>query len=185
MFLVIFISAALFLLAYGYIIGLERLLVEQRWIFVCFFLMPVSVIFELFLKIRNWLVFYMRSAPLLHQQRVDKVIKEVQKWQSERRSTKMCTSRPGWMTVSLRVGRYMGLDGWLYMFKGNCLYVDHHGLNGDHHGLHGDHHCLHGYHHCFYGYHHCLHGDLKCQSAFYIFGLGSGWLRFESNWKAI
>eukprot|EP00794_Sanderia_malayensis_P007853 gene7853-8702_t len=68
--------------------------------------MPLSVVFEFVLKVRNWVIFQKGSAPHLHKQRVEQVIKEVKQWQIEGCSTQMCTARPGWMTVSLRVGKY-------------------------------------------------------------------------------
>ena len=102
-------SPLLFIISYGYIHGPEKLLHNQRWIFVCFFLMPFSVPFELFLSFRNWLTFKWNSAPRSHRKKVEKISSDIKKWNCEGRLTKLCTARPGWLTVSLRVGAYFGI----------------------------------------------------------------------------
>ena len=50
--------------------GLEYVLVNYRWIFVIFFLMPVSLIYDIYMFIRNWYVFKVNSAPHKHQEKV-------------------------------------------------------------------------------------------------------------------
>ncbi|XP_030044678.1 delta(24)-sterol reductase [Microcaecilia unicolor] len=86
--------------------GLEYVIVHHRWIFVCLFLLPLSLIFDVYYNLRAWVVFKMCSAPKLHNQRVKQIQKQVQDWKKEGAKTFMCTGRPGWLTVSLRVGKY-------------------------------------------------------------------------------
>ena len=91
---------------YVYFTGLEQTFIKYRWIFVCFLLMPLSVVFEAFLKVRNWLIFKLKSAPLMHDSKVNEIQKQVKEWYAGGRRTLMCTARSGWLTVSLRIGKY-------------------------------------------------------------------------------
>lgn len=100
------ISAIAFPIAYVWIKGAEYIIIKQRWIFVCLFLLPLSVLYEVFLYLRNWLAFKLYSSPQRHEQRVKKVQEQVKKWNKDGQKRRMCTARPGWMTVSLRVGKY-------------------------------------------------------------------------------
>ena len=101
----VIVAACPLIIAYCYMLGLETFLARYRWIFVCFLLMPVSVAFECYLALRNWLIFHWKSAPLLHDERVKEIQRAVKGWNDEGRGRKMCTGRPGWMTMSLRVGK--------------------------------------------------------------------------------
>ncbi|XP_041133522.1 delta(24)-sterol reductase-like [Polyodon spathula] len=86
--------------------GLEYVIIHQRWIFVCLFLLPLSVIFDIYYYLRAWVIFKMCSAPKQHDQRVKSIQRQVREWKEEGSKTYMCTGRPGWLTVSLRVGKY-------------------------------------------------------------------------------
>uniref|UniRef100_A0A8C5R7Y1 Delta(24)-sterol reductase n=1 Tax=Leptobrachium leishanense TaxID=445787 RepID=A0A8C5R7Y1_9ANUR len=86
--------------------GLEYVLIHQRWIFVCLFLLPLSVVFDLYYYARAWLVFKMCSAPKLHDSRVRDIQEQVRRWKGEGGNRFMCTGRPGWLTMSLGVGKY-------------------------------------------------------------------------------
>uniref|UniRef100_A0AAR2L4M1 Delta(24)-sterol reductase n=1 Tax=Pygocentrus nattereri TaxID=42514 RepID=A0AAR2L4M1_PYGNA len=86
--------------------GIDYVIIHQRWIFVCLFLLPLSVIFDVYYYVRAWIIFKVCSAPKLHDQRVRDIQRQVCEWQKEGGKTRMCTGRPGWLTVSLRVGKY-------------------------------------------------------------------------------
>lgn len=60
--------------------GLEYVVVHQRWIFVCLFLLPLSVLFDFYYYLRAWLIFKMSSAPKLHDQRVRDIQRQVSRW---------------------------------------------------------------------------------------------------------
>ena len=57
--------------------GLEYVLVHYRWVFVVFFLMPLSLLYDLYYAVRNWVVFTINSAPLRHDERVRDVQRQV------------------------------------------------------------------------------------------------------------
>ncbi|XP_060161108.1 delta(24)-sterol reductase isoform X6 [Globicephala melas] len=99
------VCALLFLL-WVRVKGLEFVLIHQRWVFVCLFLLPLSLIFDIYYYVRAWVVFKLSSAPRLHEQRVRDIQKQVREWKEQGSKTFMCTGRPGWLTVSLRVGKY-------------------------------------------------------------------------------
>ncbi|XP_050995101.1 delta(24)-sterol reductase [Labeo rohita] len=86
--------------------GLEYVIIHQRWIFVCLFLLPLSVVFDVYYYLRAWIIFKMCSAPKQHDQRVRDIQRQVREWKNEGGKKHMCTGRPGWLTVSLRVGKY-------------------------------------------------------------------------------
>lgn len=50
--------------------GLEAVLVHHRWVFVCLFLLPLSILFDVYYQLRAWAVRRLHSAPRLHAQRV-------------------------------------------------------------------------------------------------------------------
>ena len=50
----------------------EHILTHYRGIFATLFLLPVSVLYSAYNSARNLIVFYGRSAPLKHEQRVQK-----------------------------------------------------------------------------------------------------------------
>jgi Delta24-sterol reductase len=57
--------------------GLEYILIHYRWIFVVFFLMPLSLMYDLYYYFRNWVVFRLNSAPHKHDERVADVQRQV------------------------------------------------------------------------------------------------------------
>ncbi|XP_056388113.1 delta(24)-sterol reductase [Hyla sarda] len=86
--------------------GFEYVIVHHRWVFVCLFLLPLSVVFDVYYYVRAWLVFKMCSAPKQHDRRVKEIQEQVRRWKADGGKNFMCTGRPGWLTVSLRVGKY-------------------------------------------------------------------------------
>lgn len=86
---------------------LEFVLFRYRSWFVTLFLLPMSLVFDCFWAVRNYITFTLNSAPQKHGERVAAVQMRVRQWQSETGGKiPMCTGRPGWTTMSLRVGKY-------------------------------------------------------------------------------
>lgn len=79
---------------------------NYRWVFVCLFLLPISVVYDVFMYIRTWLIFKLNSAPKQHDKKVQYVQQQVKAWCEDGMKTKMCTARPGWMNISFRRGLY-------------------------------------------------------------------------------
>ncbi|KAL1022502.1 hypothetical protein UPYG_G00028550 [Umbra pygmaea] len=104
--------------------GLDYVIVHQRWIFVCLFLLPLSVIFDVYYYLRAWIIFKMCSAPKQHDQRVRDIQRQVREWRKEGGGTQMCTGRPGWLTVSLRVGKYKKTNKNIQINMMDILEVD-------------------------------------------------------------
>ncbi|XP_030025267.2 delta(24)-sterol reductase [Manduca sexta] len=84
----------------------EYIIVEYRWIIVILALLPMSAAWKLWSIIRNYVVFKMNSAPKMHDQKVKDVQRQVKAWLSGDRSTRLCTARPTWQTMSFRHGLY-------------------------------------------------------------------------------
>jgi predicted PilT family ATPase len=58
---------------------IEYILINYRWVFVCFFLLPASLLYEIYNYGRNWIVVKLNSAPKLHDRKVKNVQKQVSK----------------------------------------------------------------------------------------------------------
>ncbi len=85
----------------------EYLITNYRWFFVVVFLMPMSIVYELYLLGRNtWTFMTYKTAPFKHSQRVADIVAQIKKWGESGGKTKMCTARPGWQAMSLRAGKY-------------------------------------------------------------------------------
>jgi delta24-sterol reductase len=56
---------------------IEYILINYRWVFVCFFLLPASLLYEIYNYGRNWIVVKLNSAPKLHDWKVKHVQKQV------------------------------------------------------------------------------------------------------------
>lgn len=85
---------------------LEVLLIDYRWVLVCFVLLPFSVLHDVYAYIRNKIVFKLNSAPKKHDEKVRKVQRQVKGWIKSGRNVQMCTARPGWQNMSFRRGKY-------------------------------------------------------------------------------
>lgn len=57
--------------------GLEAVLVHHRWVFVCLFLLPLSILFDIYYQLRAWAVWRLHSAPRQHAQRVRHIQEQV------------------------------------------------------------------------------------------------------------
>uniref|UniRef100_A0A2C9JYD9 Delta(24)-sterol reductase n=1 Tax=Biomphalaria glabrata TaxID=6526 RepID=A0A2C9JYD9_BIOGL len=86
--------------------GLEYIIIHYRWIFVCLFLLPVSVVYDAVMYLRAKIVFALSSAPQHHDKRVKYVQEQIRNWNQSGRKSRMCTARPGWANISFRRGLY-------------------------------------------------------------------------------
>jgi len=80
----------------------EYLLTHYRGVFATIFLLPVNVLFELYLNIRNRIAFATGSGPTKHKERVADVQRQILEWQKQGASKKLCTARPSWQNMSTR-----------------------------------------------------------------------------------
>eukprot|EP00743_Colponemidia_sp_Colp-15_P000558 GILK01000626.1.p1 GENE.GILK01000626.1~~GILK01000626.1.p1 ORF type:complete len:546 (-),score=83.25 GILK01000626.1:142-1779(-) len=82
------------------------ILTNQRSFLVFFFVMPLSFVFDCFWRLRTWYIAKYRSAPEEHDVRVKKIQARVREWIDKGKPSRMCTARPGWLTVSPRHCQY-------------------------------------------------------------------------------
>ena len=52
-------------------------IINYRWILVCLFLLPISLVYDLYYYARSWIIFKLNSAPTKHQERVQYIQKQV------------------------------------------------------------------------------------------------------------
>ena len=82
-------------------------LIKYRGVFIALFVLPISLVFKVYMSIRNKLVFWLNSAPDKHSQKVAKIQEQVKAWkQVTGGNIPMCTARPGWQAMSLKQGNY-------------------------------------------------------------------------------
>ncbi|OQV23532.1 Delta(24)-sterol reductase [Hypsibius exemplaris] len=86
--------------------GLEHVIIHYRWVFVCLCLLPASALYDLIFYLRNGFIFYSKSAPKQHDARVEEIQQQVRNWHTGGRLRRMCTARPGWLTISFRTPLY-------------------------------------------------------------------------------
>ncbi|MGJ0484180.1 MAG: FAD-binding oxidoreductase [Methylomicrobium sp.] len=84
----------------------EHLLTHYRGIFATLFLLPVSVVYGAYSRLRNWVGFRLSSAPAKHDARVEAVVRQIVDWQQQGAGQKLCTARSGWKTMSELVPKY-------------------------------------------------------------------------------
>ncbi|XP_039279750.1 delta(24)-sterol reductase isoform X2 [Nilaparvata lugens] len=54
----------------------EYILHHYRWIFVCFFLLPCSFLYDIYIILRNWICFWFKNASIEHNYKVHHVQKQ-------------------------------------------------------------------------------------------------------------
>lgn len=90
--------------------ALAWLVTKHRWFVVIVFMMPLSVTVNFIWGTYNNLYFWWSARNNLgiehHHKRIEKVQNAIKRWVADGRKTKLCSSRPGWMTMSLRTGNY-------------------------------------------------------------------------------
>lgn len=74
-------AGLLLLLLWARYKGLAYVLVHHRWVFVCLFLLPLSVLFDVYYQLRAWVVQKLHSAPRQHHQRVRNIQAQVSTWE--------------------------------------------------------------------------------------------------------
>lgn len=70
-------SAILSLCTWAKYRGFEYIIKNYRWVFVCLFLLPISVVYDLAMYLRNWIIFKLNSAPKKHGSKVKYVQEQV------------------------------------------------------------------------------------------------------------
>jgi len=81
---------------------LFRFLEDNRGFVILFFCLPASFLFDLVLRVRHGIYQALRSAPELHDTRVQAIQKRVAQWNKKDPATrkKLVTARPNWLSLS-------------------------------------------------------------------------------------
>lgn len=93
---------------------LETLVIEYRWILVCLFLLPLSFVYNVSTVLRERLMFLLKSDPKQHNSKVLRAQRQVKSFRKAldeyaidpKERPILCTSRPGWQTMSFRFPKY-------------------------------------------------------------------------------
>jgi len=73
---------------------------EHRGWFVIFFVLPFSLLFDVFFKIRAAIVMRFYSAPELHSKRVEQIQAQIKAHHESGSTKRLCTARGGWQSIS-------------------------------------------------------------------------------------
>ncbi|KAI9298914.1 FAD-binding domain-containing protein, partial [Neoconidiobolus thromboides FSU 785] len=87
---------------------------ENHTFFVVAIALPLSFVWDIIYAARDWYVQIFLAAPLLHNERVAEVQRQVKEWNAKGRPNKMCTARPAWQTMSTRTAT----------FKNDCTMIN-------------------------------------------------------------
>ncbi|KAL1921770.1 uncharacterized protein VTP21DRAFT_10412 [Calcarisporiella thermophila] len=85
---------------------LKEFFTERRDLVVVFVAIPVSFVYDLYMRVRSWYVWLFLSAPALHDQRVRDIQAQVKRWNLDGRKKPMCTARPVWASMSTRLSTF-------------------------------------------------------------------------------
>ncbi|XP_023217183.1 delta(24)-sterol reductase-like [Centruroides sculpturatus] len=102
---------------------LQHLIVNYRWLFVLV-LLPISVVYKVFLFVRNWIAFHYRDSKKSHEENVRYVQKQILEWNKSGRKKQLCTNRPGWMTISFYQPKYKATMHRIDVDLKNILGID-------------------------------------------------------------
>mmetsp|Transcript_3310 Transcript_3310/g.8148 ORF Transcript_3310/g.8148 Transcript_3310/m.8148 type:complete len:538 (+) Transcript_3310:362-1975(+) len=109
--------------------GLAWLVTNHRWFVVIVFMMPLSVLVNTLFYLNNMVMFTwarLTGAGIeLHNRRVRKVQAAIEEWKAAGSKTRLTSSRPGWQTMSLRIGNYKKTSTKIpVMHLANIVHVD-------------------------------------------------------------
>jgi delta24-sterol reductase len=79
---------------------------KHRTPIVIAFVLPMSLIFDVFFYLRSQFILWSNSAPGLHDLRVQNIQEQVRQWNAAGRKQKLATARPGWVTISPKYSEY-------------------------------------------------------------------------------
>ena len=78
-----------------------RFLTKHRAPFVIAFVLPLSLVYDVFYDLRNtYIQASCGGAPEQHQARVEAIQAEVQRWAEQGSKSRIVTARPGWLSIS-------------------------------------------------------------------------------------
>ena len=84
----------------------EHILTHYRGIFATVILLPISTIYSAYTTLRNLIVFSLKSDPAKHEQKVHKILEQIETWKKDGSLEKLCTARSGWKAMSELVPKY-------------------------------------------------------------------------------
>ena len=86
---------------------LTYIVTHHRWIVCIFGLLPLCFLYETWVSVMDlWADFLRWYDNKGHEDKVKQVCEQVRAWHSGSRERPMVTARPGWKTMSLRIGLY-------------------------------------------------------------------------------
>lgn len=104
--------------------ALEYILTHYRGQFATLFLLPISVVYNVWFYWRNKIVFWLKSAPEKHDERVKRVVSQIQEWKDYGARERLCSSRSGWLTMSELVPLYKRYSRKIRMDMRDILELD-------------------------------------------------------------
>jgi len=78
---------------------------HRSWI-VILFVLPLSKLFDYLFILRHYIIYTFYSSPKLHKSRVLDIQSQIKTAISTSRSSKLCTARAGWLSISMSYRKY-------------------------------------------------------------------------------
>jgi delta24-sterol reductase len=102
----------------------EYLLTHYRGIFATVVLIPISLVFGWYIRLRAFAARCRYSAPELHDSRVKWVIEQLRRWEKECAPIRLTTSRSGWFSMSQYVAAYKKTNRAIEMPMYDIIAID-------------------------------------------------------------
>ncbi len=80
--------------------AIVHFMTEYRGWFVIVFVLPFSLLFDVFFAVRARVIQHFFSAPELHAKRLAHISAQIRAWKERGDGTKLCTARGGWQSIS-------------------------------------------------------------------------------------
>lgn len=93
---------------------IHKIFVDYRSLLIMLVIVPASFFYDLFARIRSWIVWSFFQTNVLHDVKVQNIQNQILEWRRNGATKKMCTNRSTWGSVSMRISN----------FKKNCNRID-------------------------------------------------------------
>uniref|UniRef100_A0A915CF29 Delta(24)-sterol reductase n=3 Tax=Parascaris univalens TaxID=6257 RepID=A0A915CF29_PARUN len=85
---------------------IENFIFRFNSLFVLFFLIPITILYDGVTHLRNKFILAIRSAPKAHRRKVTLIQKQIREWNNSERKKKLCNARPAWRMMGYRFAGY-------------------------------------------------------------------------------
>ncbi|KHN80807.1 Diminuto-like protein [Toxocara canis] len=85
---------------------LEKIIFWLSSLFVLFFILPATLLYDRLTYLRNAFILAIQSAPKAHNRKVAVLQKQIREWNDGGRKKRLCNARPAWQMMGYRLANY-------------------------------------------------------------------------------